>query len=250
MKKYLVCTGNEWTKLIHKKKYIVFLFIGVLLSMFNILGRLLVSKLIGSSFSFGFIASGTSMSMITLFINFLIPLISMMAVCDLFSTEFQDQTIKAVLLRPISRFKIYLAKITAVTLMALLYIAILFASSVLLDAAINKETKGVLYSAGAYLIDTVPIIIVILMAAFINQLTKGSTMAMFLCIIIYILLYIVGIFVPSLSGLLFTGYMKWHTIWLGHILPFGAILSKTALLVGYALIFFSGGYWLFMRHEI
>ena len=106
MKKYLVCTGNEWTKLIHKKKYIVFLLIGVFLSMFNILGKLLISKLIGGSLSF--IPSGASMSMITLFINFLIPLISMMAVCDLFSTEFQDQTIKAVLLRPISRFKIYI----------------------------------------------------------------------------------------------------------------------------------------------
>lgn len=248
MKKYLVCTGNEWTKLIHKKKYIVFLLIGVFLSMFNILGKLLISKLIGGSLSF--ISSGTSMSMITLFINFLIPLISMMAVCDLFSTEFQDQTIKAVLLRPISRFKIYIAKITAVTLMALLYIVVLFIASTLLDALINRETKGLLYSAGAYLIDIIPMIIVILMAAFINQLTKGSTMAMFLCIIIYMLLYIIGIFVPSLSGLLFTGYIKWHTIWLGHMLPPGAMLSKTALLAGYALIFISGGYWLFMRHEI
>ena len=168
MKKYLVCTGNEWTKLIHKKKYIVFLLIGVFLSMFNILGKLLISKLIGGSFSF--ISSGASMSMITLFINFLIPLISMMAVCDLFSTEFQDQTIKAVLLRPISRFKIYIAKITAVTLMALLYIVVLFIASTLLDALINRETKGLLYSAGAYLIDIIPMIIVILMAAFINQL--------------------------------------------------------------------------------
>ena len=248
MKKYSACVFNEWFKLIHLKKYIVFLIIGICMSLFNILGKVLLSKV--SHGIFNLTSSGTSMAMITLFIDFLIPLIAMMAVCDLFSTEFQEQTIKASLLRPISRFKLYLAKITAVVLLTLMYLIILFAASSLLDAVISGNTNGIFYAFGAYLLDLVPLFVVILLATTINQLTKNSTMAMFLCIIIYILLYIIGIFIPNLSGLLFTGYMKWHTLWLGHMLPPRAIIAKTALLAGYGLIFFSGGYWLFMRHEV
>lgn len=247
MKKYFACVQNEWTKLIHKKKYIVFLIIGICLLCFNIFGRLLISKLSGMTLSIS--GGGTSMSMISLFIAFFIPLIAMMSVCDLFSAEIQDQTVKAILMRPVSRFKIYLGKLTASALLAFMYIAVLLVASVLLDAAAGKKTIEIFYPTAAYLIDLVPIIIVILMAAFINQLTKSSTMSMFLCIIVYMLLYIIGIFIPAMGGLLFTGYMKWHTIWLGHMLPFGALASKTALLVGYALTFFSGGYLMFAKQE-
>ena len=44
--------------------------------------------------------------------------------------------------------------------------------------------------------------------------------------------------------------MKWHSLWLGHMLPLGASAAKTALLAGYGLVFFSGGYYLFLRREI
>lgn len=247
MKKYLACTYNEWIKLLHKKKYIVFLIIGIVMSLFSILGKLLIAKISGGRVSFD---SGIAVSMVSLFISLLIPLVSMMAVCDLFSAEFHDQSIKAVLLRPISRFKIYAAKVSAVILMAFLYIIVLFVASVVLDAMVSHNFGGVMYTGAAYLIDIFPLAVIALMAAFINQITKSSTMAMFLCIIIYMLLYIIGIFIPSMSGLLFTGYMKWHTIWLGHMLPIRAMISKIALLAGYGLIFFSGGYWIFIRREV
>lgn len=248
MKNYMAGVVNESLKLIHRKKYLVFLIIGIALSLFNVLGKTLVSKV--SSGTLNLSGSSASMAMITLFVDFLIPLVVMMAVCDLFATEFQELTIKASLLRPVSRFKLYSAKITAVTLLALVYLVVLFVSSTLLDVLITGRTGNLLYSFGAYLLDIVPLFVVILMATFLNQLGKGSTLAMFLCIIVYMLLYIAGIFIPNLSGLLFTGYMKWHSLWLGHMLPLGAIAAKTALLAGYGLIFFSGGYYLFLRREI
>lgn len=248
MKKYFAAVANESLKLVHRKKFLVFLLIGIAMSLFNVLGKALVGKFSGGVFSLA--GSSASMAMMTLFVDFLIPLVVMMAVCDLFAAEFQDLTIKASLLRPVSRFKIYSAKITAVTLLALVYLLVLCTASTILDLAITGRTGRALYAFGAYLLDLVPLFVVILMAAFLNQLGKGSTLAMFLCIIVYILLYVAGIFIPNLSGLLFTGYMKWHTLWLGHMLPPGALLAKTALLAGYGLVFFSGGYYLFLRREI
>lgn len=248
MKKYLVCTKNELKKLLYHKKYLVFLCIGIGISLLNILGKILLSRV--SSGSLNLSGSNAPMAMMTLFVQFLIPLISMMAVCDLFATEFQDLTIKATLLRPISRFKIYSAKITAVGLLALLYLIILCLAATLMDWLVLGQIKNVCYTFGAYILDVIPILVIILMSTFLNQLGKSSTMAMFLCIIVYILLYLAGIFMPDLSGLLFTGYMKWHTLWLGHTLPFRAIAAKVALLAGYGLIFFSGGYYLFLKREI
>lgn len=185
MKKYIAGVVNESLKLIHRKKYLVFLIIGIAMSLFNVLGKTLVSKV--SSGALNLSGSSASMAMITLFVDFLIPLVVMMAVCDLFATEFQELTIKASLLRPVSRFKLYSAKITAVTLLALVYLVVLFVSSTLLDVLITGRTGNLLYSFGAYLLDIVPLFVVILMATFLNQLGKGSTLAMFLCIIVYML---------------------------------------------------------------
>lgn len=248
MKKYWIGTMNEWKKLLARKKYLVLLLIGVAISLVNILGKVLLNRVSKGSVNLG--GSNAAMAMMTLFIEFLTPLVSMMAVCDLFATEIQDGTLKAALLRPISRFKIYAAKISAVTLLALCYLLILCVTALGMDFLISGQRQNILYPLGAYLLDIVPLFVVILMAACINQFGKSSTMAMFSCIIIYILLYVAGIFIPHLSGLLFTGYMKWHTLWLGYTLPFGAISAKVAILAGYGLIFFSGGYYLFLKREV
>ncbi|MBE5040219.1 ABC transporter permease [Ructibacterium gallinarum] len=248
MKKFFVSVINECTKLLHRKKYLVFLLIGIAISLFNVLGKTVVGRLSGGSFNIS--GSSAPMAMMTLFIEFLIPLVVMMAVCDLFSTEYQEMTMKAVLIRPVSRIKIYASKLTAVTLLALVYLLVLFAASGVLDLLIAGKIRSLGYAFFAYLLDIVPMFVVILMAAFINQIGKGSTLAMFLCIIVYGVLYVAGIFIPNLSGMLFTGYMKWHSLWLGHMLPVGALTAKTALLAGYALVFFSGGYYLFLRREI
>lgn len=248
MKQFFACFANEWTKLICKKKYWVLLILGVYVGLGVTLCKILLGKITHGSVNFSFLSS--AMSLAGLFLNFWIPLVSVMAVCDLFATEYQDLTIKATLLRPIHRFKVYTAKIAAVAALALLYMLVLPITAGMMDIICGGTGNNFFYAVSAYLIDWIPMIVVILMAVFINQLQKGSTMTMFLCIILYILLYVGGILVPNLSGLLFTGYLSWHSLWLGHLLPFGAMLSKVGLLVGYGMVFFCGGYLIFLHREV
>jgi ABC-2 type transport system permease protein len=139
--------------------------------------------------------------MLTFFIQVYIPLIIFMASCDTFSTELQDGTIKAVLMRPISRLKIFLSKITAVMMLAVAYLASLFIVTVLLEAIFSGGIKSFWVSFGAYLLDIVPLFILLLMAVLVNQLTKSSTLAMFVLILVYVLLSVIGIFIPQMSGL-------------------------------------------------
>ena len=151
-------------------------------------------------------------------------------------------------MRPVTRFKIYTAKLCAVFCICAAIFLSVFAVSAICDIVLGAGAVG--FAFGAYLINLVVLIPVILMSAVINQITKGSTSAMFLCIIAYILMRIAGIMFPLLDSLMFTGYLSWHKLWLPEMLPFSAIASKCALLFGYSLTFFSGGYFLFLKREL
>lgn len=84
----------------------------------------------------------------------------------------------------------------------------------------------------AYILDMVPLAVLALMTIMINQLVKNSTFAMFLAIIVYIGLNVLGIYFSNLSGLVFTGYMQWHKLWLGAGLPISALFSKNFAYAG------------------
>lgn len=53
----------------------------------------------------------------------------------------------------------------------------------------------------------------------------------------------------NLSGLVFTGYMQWHKLWLGAGLANISIIRKILLMLGYGLTFTAVGYYLFRFKE-
>lgn len=247
MKAFIACYLGEFKKLRLKKKYTVFTIISALLCIMLALISALIGK--AASISSGSLTLSVPMTVMSIFTQLIMPLVAAMAVCDLFATEYHDLSIKAQLMRPVTRFKIYTGKLCAVFTVCTLIFLSVYAISALSDFAFTQNRGGLLYSFGAYVLNLIPLIPVILMAALINQFAKGSTSAMFLCIIIYILMKVAGILVPILDSLLFTGYLEWHKLWLGTTLPLGALISKCILLLGYAITFFSGGYFLFLKRE-
>ena len=248
MHSFLAVTKNEFSKLLAKKKYIVFFIIQILICAVMVLIQLVLERVSDGVIRFGFIS--LSMSMLTFFISVYIPLMVFMAASDLFSSEFHDGSIRAALMRPVSRFKVFSAKICAVMAMALVYLVSLFVVTVALEVIFGGEARNFWHSFGAYLLDVFPLAIVVLMAAFINQLTKSPTLAMLLSIIIYLVLIIAGTFIPQLSGMLFTGYAQWHSLFLGKALPVDALISKIGLLLGYGVVFTSAGFLLFWKRDV
>lgn len=239
---------NELQKLCARKKYLVFLIIEIGICLISALVSMLATKFLNAN-NITLNPTTMPMSVLTFFIEVMIPLIAFMAATDTFSTEYGDRSIKGILVRPISRMKIFISKTLAIAAVAIFNLIAVFAVTTVLELMSKGGMSGFLHSFAAYLLDIIPLFAVILMAVFINQVGKSSTLSMFLCIIIYIILKIIGIFIPQTSGLLFTGYMQWHNLWLGLTLPFGAMSSKIALLLGYGVVFFSGGYYLFAKRE-
>ncbi len=247
MKRFNAALRGELIKLAARKKYIIFLLIEVLICAFSMLVQALLSR-----FSDGFIRTGTfglTFGLLGFFIRFFIPLIVFMAMCDLFSSEAHDGSLRASLLRPVSRFKLYLAKCTAVFITATLYLAALFAVTVTLELFTGGSLRTAWTGLWSYALDVLPLAVLVLMAALVCQLVPGPTLSMLVSIVVYMGLVIVGTFFSQLGGILFTSYSSWHNLWIGAPLPFMALLPKIALLVGYSTVMLMGGYLLFDRKD-
>lgn len=238
---------NEYLKLAHRKKYIVFLIIEVLICICAMLIQFAATKVLSGNVVMQI--NDMARGMLTFFIQVYIPLIIFMACSDLFSTEMQDNSIKAILMRPVSRFKVFFSKTLAIIIFAAQYLIALLLITTVLSAISGGSISGFWLNLLAYLLDIFPTIVLVLMAVLINQFTKSSSLTMFLCILIYAILNVLGIIFPTASGLFFTGYMQWHKLWLGFNMPFTAMLSKIGILFGYGLVFAGAGFYLFDRRD-
>ncbi|MCH5185662.1 MAG: ABC transporter permease [Oscillospiraceae bacterium] len=250
MKSFIAGYKAELSKLTAKKKYIVFLIIAVLICIFNIFAQSLVAFISHDEISLKI--NNFPILMLPFFAEVLIPLIIFMAVSDSFGTELADSTIKAMLFRPITRLKLMTAKMLAcLSVAAGLFLAVLIASTAL-DVIINGGgglRKFFIYNLGSYITDLIPMILLIFMAALINLLSRGTTLAMFLCVLIYALLKFFGYFIGMTDGILFTSYLQWHKLLIGNTIPFHALISKIALLCGYGAVMFPACYFFFDKRD-
>lgn len=253
MTTFIASLQNELMKIFTRKKFFVLLIIEILICILCGGVNYLIGKASAGAVSTSLMLSNMPMNMLSFFIQIYVPLMILMASSDLFASEVQDGTIRASFMRPVSRFKLYASKVTAITIMAVIYLAILFVLTTIMKLVGGSgvaSATGIVDSFFAYFLDIFPIIVLVLFAAMLNQLLNSPSLSIVICVIIYIGLYILGIIVPQASGLLFTGYLQWHNLWLGVTLPFGAMLSKIGLIFGYGLVFGCIGYYLFERKEV
>lgn len=253
MTTFIASLQNELMKIFTRKKFFVLLIIEVLICILCGGINYLIGRASAGAVSTSLMLSNMPMNMLAFFIQIYIPLMILMASCDLFASEVQDGTIRASFMRPVSRFKLYASKITAITIMSIIYLVVLFVLTTIIKLVGGSGTAsatGIVESFFAYFLDIFPIIVLVLFAAMLNQILNSPSLSIVVCVIIYIGLYILGIVVPQASGLLFTGYFQWHNLWLGVTLPFTAMLSKIGILLGYGLIFGCVGYYLFERKEV
>ncbi len=240
--------GNEFYKLLIKKKYTVFLLIAIAVSFTRIGGGALVQKLSGGEIT---VAVGNiPVTMLGLFAEVLVPLIVFMAVTDLIATEISEGTFKAALLLPQTRMKVLTSKAGAAFLMGAAYYVILLISCFIIEAVFGGNVgEHMLLTTAAYLIDLVPLMVLVLMASVINFSAKGPTFAMFLCILIYVLTKYMVYFVEGSGGILFTAYLQWHKLWIGSTLPARALLPKAGVIIGSGVLLYGVSYILMERKE-
>ena len=229
MQQFIANLKNEGFKLKKRKKYWVFLILGCVISMASALRLLIANFITGGVVSREAILGGLMNSNLFFVIVLFLPLMAIMASCDLFVAEESDHTIRFSLMRPVRREKLFFSKALAVFLLCAIDLAVIFVVTTLTQL--------------------IPLAVLVLFFALVNQLAKSASLTVLLCVVLYLGLVALGTYLPSVGGLVFVGYLRWHNLWIGTTLPFLPMLSRIGLLAGYGLVFACGGYLLFERKE-
>lgn len=249
MQQFIANLKNEGFKLRKRKKYWVFLILGCAVSMASALRLLIANYITDGAVSREAILGGLMNSNLFFVIILFLPLMAIMASCDLFVGEEVDHTIRFSLMRPVRREKLFFSKALAVFLLCAIDLAVIFVVTTLTQLILGGGAGGIASSFGACVLDLIPLAVLVLFFTLVNQLARSSSLTVLLCVVLYLGLLALGTYMPSVGGLVFVGYMRWHNLWIGTTLPFLAMLTRIGLLAGYALIFACGGYLLFERKE-
>lgn len=240
---------NELYKIWSHKKNYVFLIIGVLLCIiWAIVQSLAYSKIQGLKSDLDYL----SLTMLSFFQIVMLPLLIFMNTTDSFSAEAGQDTLKAIFVRPVSRFKIYLGKLCAVMAYCATYLGVILISCILLSLIFSGSVSysAIWYSLIAYVVTLIPLLALAAMSALLAQISDNPTFVMLICILVYLVLMAVRFFASDYSNIFFTSYLGWHQMWIGSLIKFSRLFNVSILLFSYIVVFISGGYYLFDKKDV
>ena len=120
-------------------------------------------------------------------------------------------------------------------------------SSMLLN---GKSSFSIPHIMFAYFIDVIPAVVLALFASFIAQFFKSSSGAIITCILCFIGIKILSLFVSGLNNTIFTSYLNWYSIWTVGQFSFLSTINILFMVLSYGVIFFTAGYYFFDKKEV
>lgn len=252
MNNFRINLTNELTKLFSRKKTFVLLGFTAAVPMIAAAaaaffqGGLGIAPLRGEDFP---------VYMLGLLIKLLLPLFIFMAAADIFAGELKDQSIKSIMLRPIERYKIYFSKLACIGVLILMLLGVLFVSSLISGLFVGISSSNSFAASAVtgllqYLAAFLPLLLLGMMSSFISLLTKGSSSALVMSLLVFIVLSAVSVVLPSVSKLLPTSYTGWYMLFSSVQLSAAGILNTFMFIISYSIIFLTSGYLLFDRKEL
>ena len=241
---------NESDKIFQRKKNLAFL-------MFSVV----IVPGAGALFAFGekelgifaVTSSAFSILILSIFTSVLLPIFIFSISAELFSGEIGDKTIKATLTRPISRFKVYLSKIISIGLYIIITLCLVLLTSALTSSVLGRgliESDALSQTVLAYFVAIVPMIFLIITAAFVNQFFSNSGAALSTLIIMYIGAKITPFLSPTLGKINPFSFTDWHIMWVGNQIVINKLFSVFSIFAGGCLILFAAGFLWFDRRDI
>ncbi|MBZ9634406.1 ABC transporter permease [Clostridium sp. FP1] len=239
---------NEVQKLFLKKKITVLLIITAIICF---LSASFISSIQAKLVFIAMDSISFPLMTLTIFTNIFLPLFIFMAVAELFSGELGDKSLKLVLIRPISRLKIFISKNTAIAIYIIINLVVVFVVSMLSSMLLNsKSSFNVPNIMFAYFIDVIPAVVLALFASLIAQFFKSSSGAIITCILCFIGIKVLSLFLSGLNNMLFTSYLNWYSRWTVGQLSFLTTINTLFMVLSYGVIFFTVGYYFFDKKEV
>lgn len=240
---------NEVEKLYKKKKALV----AILLSLAVIvIGQLAI---VGVRSGFGLRGAGSvefPMLVLSVVVNTILPLFTALVAIDSFSGEFSQNSMRITLTRPVSRFKIFTAKITAI---------ILFISATLLLLLVLSMLAGFIFNTNSatldsftrmvfsYIVSVLPMVVLALGIVLLANLFKSGISVFFVSILVFIVFKVLGVLFSQYSSLFLTTQLDWYNLFLVNSFPFAKIVRQFLIMLGSGIMLFTAGFYLFDKKE-
>ncbi len=238
---------NELQKLFMHPKYLLFLFLELLICLLSMLVNIAVIKITYGDAAEA--AAGIPVNMLYTASLMFVPAVVFIAAGDLFSGELYDYSLQVLFVRPISRMKIYVSKIMALLVITAVFLAGMFVSSIIMEFAVIHTVENSLSVALYYALNFIPLITVVMFASFVNQFSSSAGMSIFLCAVIFLGIYALQVFVPIAENFVFTKYLVWHILWAEQS-PVIKLVQTGIITAAYDIMFFMIGYFKFKTLEI
>lgn len=241
---------NEIEKMYRKKKAVVI----VVISLFVIVMGQLIVLGVRNGFGLG-VVTGSEFPILVLsvFNNTILPLFTALVAIDIFSGEFSNNTMKIALTRPVTRLKLFSAKVTAVAFFVLINLLVVMILSTLTGFIFNSASvtiEGFMRIALSYMVMLIPVMTLALIIIFFANFFKSGTAVFFLGIILFISFKALGIIFPQYASLFITSMFDWYKLWISDSVSMLKILRRFLIMLGYAIMFFTAGYYLFDKKDL
>jgi ABC-2 type transport system permease protein len=229
----------------------VFLYIGIGLCLLWTGLEQLLSDFIREQGGLSLSLTPSLMGALGFFLQILVPFLMFMGITDLLTVEGAEHTMKAMVYRPVERWKLYASKILAVEMCAAFYLASVFIVCAVLNQIFGKPlgVPNLLIALASYALTLVPLAVLACYAALVALLGRSGTLTMFLLLLSYLLLNVLPVFFPVLSEMLFTSYLRWYNLWIGALPGMPKLIHMLLIVLGYGTVFFMAGSLLFERKE-
>lgn len=240
-----IATLNELNIIFSKTKSKVFATILTIIPIIIFLLYLVAKNKLGI-----FVLSETefSLGILSKISTFLLPLFILVMSIDIFCEELPEIAI----LRPISRYKVYISKILAVTIYSFILLIGVFAISTILSFFVlligdnlNVFFINFLKSLFSYIIAGILMSQLSIIVSFFAQLFKSTSGTILFMIILYIALNFTMWFYPDISFLYPLTYIT-STFYFSDI---SNLLYTLMILFSYSIIFLSSGIFIFDKKE-
>lgn len=238
---------NEMKKLASRPKYVCFLLFGLLICILSVAANIFIVR--NTYGDMAEAAADIPVSMLYIATLMFVPAIIFIAAGDMFAGEIYDCSLQFLLVRPISRMKIYLSKIMALIVVSAVFLAVMLASAAALEFAIVRTVSDFTGVLIMYALDFIPLITVVMFAVLVNQFCSNAGFSIFMCTVIFLGVYALQVFVPTVGGVAFTNYLVWHSFWEGGE-KLVYLIGDLGAMILYDVLFFIGGYWKFKSREI
>ncbi|ODA40488.1 ABC transporter permease [Desulfosporosinus sp. BG] len=240
---------NEIEKLYKKKKALV----AVLLSLAVIvIGQLAI---VGVRSGFGLRGAGSvefPMLVLSVVVNTVLPLFTALVTIDSFSGEYSQNSMRITLTRPVSRFKIFTAKITAIVLFILVTLLLLLIFSMVAGFMFNTNSAtwdSLGRTVFSYLVSLLPMTVLALGIVLLANLFKSGISVFFISILAFIVFKVLGVLFSQYSSLFMTTQLDWYNLFLVNSFPLGKIMRQFMIMLGSGIMLFTAGFYLFDKKE-